>query len=77
MKKYQHLTLDARYQIYAFKKSGWSNRAIAEELSVDQTTIGRELRRNLSGRGYRPKHADKLAALRRRAKAKKRISVAT
>lgn len=76
MKKYKHLTLDERYQIYAFKKSGWSNTAIAAELGVDKTTIGRELRRNQSGRGYRPKHADRLAVSRRRTKAKKRISVA-
>lgn len=76
MKKYKHLTLDERYQIYAFKKSGWSNTAIAAELGVDKTTIGRELRRNQSGRGYRPKHADRLAVSRRRTKAQKRISVA-
>lgn len=77
MKKYKHLTLGERYQIYAFKKSGWLNSQIAEELGVDKTTIGRELRRNLSGRGYRPKHADKLAVGRRKGKAQKRISVAT
>jgi len=77
MKKYKHLTLDERYQIYAFKKSGWGNARIAKELGVDKTTIGRELKRNLSGRGYRPKHADKLALGRRQAKAKKRISVET
>lgn len=76
MKKYKHLTLDARYQIYAFKKSGWFNTAIAEELGVDKATVGRELRRNRSGRGYRPKHADGLAVSRRRAKVNKRIAVA-
>jgi len=76
MKKYRHLTLGERYQIYAFKKSGWSNTAIAEALAVDKATIGRELRRNQSGRGYRPKHADRLALSRRRGKAKKRISAA-
>lgn len=77
MKKYKHLTLDERYQIYAFKKSGWLNSQIAKELGVNKTTIGRELRRNLSGRGYRPKHADKLAVCRRKGKAEKRISVKT
>ncbi len=77
MKKYKHLTLDERYQIYAFKKSGWSNIEIAKELGVAKTTIGRELRRNLSGRGYRPKHADRLAVCRRQRKVRKRISVAT
>lgn len=74
MKKYKQLTLEERYQIYAFRKSGWTNKAIAAELLVDKTTIGREFRRNLSGRGYRPQHADKLAVRRRAGKAKKRIS---
>ncbi len=77
MKTYQHLTLDEGYQIYAFKKSGWSNTLIATELGVDKTTIGRELPRNRSERGYRPKDADKLALSRRKGKARKRISVET
>ena len=74
MKKYKHLTLDERYQIYAYKKSGWTNVAIADELKVDKTTIGRELQRNLSLRGYRPNHADKLALKRRSGKVNKRIT---
>lgn len=74
MKKYKHLTLDERYQIYAYKKSGWTNTVIAKELGVDKTTIGRELRRNLSQRGYRPQHAEKLALKRRQGKTRPRIS---
>ena len=74
MKKYKHLTLGERYQIYAYKKSGWTNAAIAGELKVDKTTVGRELWRNLSQRGYRPKHADKLALKRRRGKVNKQIT---
>jgi transposase, IS30 family len=77
MKKYKQLTLDERYQISAYKKSGWTNKAIAHELGVDKSTIGRELRRNLSQRGYRPKFADAKAKQRQRDKQKKRISVLT
>lgn len=77
MKTYKHLTLDERYQIYAFKKSGWSNTAIANELGVHKSNIGRELKRNVSKRGYRPQFADKLALERRKAKAKKRITTQT
>ena len=74
MKNYKHLTLDERYQIYAYKKSGWTNTAIAIELGVDKSTIGRELQRNLSQRGYRPQHAEKLAVKRRQGKTKPRIT---
>ncbi|MGI8494036.1 MAG: helix-turn-helix domain-containing protein, partial [Pyrinomonadaceae bacterium] len=77
MKTYKHLTLDERYQIYAFKKSGWTNAAIADEIGFDKSTVGRELRRNLSGRGYRPKFADEQAKERKQAKAKPRLSPAT
>lgn len=77
MKKYKHLTLDERYQIYAFKKSGWTNIAIAKELGFDKSSIGRELKRNISKRGYRPKFADEQAQVRRKAKAKLRISQQT
>lgn len=77
MKKYKHLTLDERYQISAYKKSGWTNKAIAEELGVDRSTIGRELRRNLSHRGYRPNFADARANQRKREKQPKRISPQT
>lgn len=77
MKKYKHLTLDERYQIYAYKKSGWSNTAIAKELGFDKSSIGRELKRNLSKRGYRPKFANEQAQGRNRAKAKVRIGQQT
>jgi IS30 family transposase len=77
MKTYKHLTLEQRYQIYADKRSGWSNKKIAAELGVAPSTIGRELKRNLSGRGYRPNHADKLALSRRKGKTRKQISADT
>lgn len=77
MKKYKHLTLEQRYQIYASKKSGWTNSAIADELGVHKSNIGRELKRNLSGRGYRPQHADKLAVSRQKEKVQVKISAET
>ena len=77
MKTYKHLTLDERYQISAYKKSGWTNIAIAKELGIDKSTIGRELKRNLSKRGYRSQHADKLALNRRQGKAKQSITSET
>lgn len=74
MKKYQQLTLEQRYQISAFKQAGFSNSAIARQIGVDKSTVGRELKRNRSKRGYRPKRADALALARRRGKVKPRIS---
>jgi len=75
---YQQLTQDQRYQIHAFLKAGFSQPAIARELSVDKSTISRELRRNRGQRGYRPKQAQLLSDSRRKAKENAtRISAAT
>lgn len=68
MKIYHQLTLDLRYQIYAFKKAGFTQYQIAAEIGVSTSTISRELRRDRGGRGYRPKHAHSLASERRRSK---------
>ncbi len=73
MKNYKQLTLEQRYQISALLKLGFNKSAIAGELGVDKSTIGRELRRNPSKRGYRPKFADQQAKERRRNKVKPRI----
>ena len=75
--KYQHFTLEQRYQISAFKKSGWSNSAIADELEVHKTSIGRELKRNLSQRGYRPQYAERMAVSRKKGKVKASITAET
>ncbi len=75
--KYQHLTLELRYQIYAYKQAGCSKSDIARKIGVDKSTVGRELRRNVSGRGYRPQFADKKAQTRKKMKAKPRISAQT
>jgi IS30 family transposase len=57
---YHQLTLEERYQIYAFKKAGFTQSQIACEIGVAKSTISRQLRRNRRGRGYRP---NKLTAL--------------
>ena len=61
MNNYSQLTLESRYQIYAFKSAGYSQVEIADELGVHPSTISRELKRNLGMRGYRPKQAQGLA----------------
>ena len=56
-------------------KIGHSNTEIAQTIGVHKSTIGRELARNQGKRGYRPKQAHQLA-IRRRGKAKRRITTA-
>lgn len=68
MKSYKQLTQEQRYQIYAFRKAGFSKAHIARELQVHPATIGRELQRNHGNRGYRPQQAHDKASARRQAK---------
>jgi IS30 family transposase len=75
--KYQHLTLELRYQIYAFIQAGFNKTTIARTLGVHKSTIGRELLRNRSRRGYRAKIAERAAQARKKEKAKPRISQQT
>ena len=77
MKKYQQLTLEQRYQISALLKLEFSKSAIAKEVGVHKSTVGRELRRNRSRRGYRAKFAERQAIGRRRNKVKRRIAEKT
>jgi len=70
--KYQQITQEERYQIYALKKEGLSQTAIAKNLSRDKGTISRELKRNKGLKGYRPKQADEMAKEREKKKPKKR-----
>jgi IS30 family transposase len=70
---YTQLTCEQRYQIYGLLKIGINQTQIAEIVGVHKSTISRELRRNRSQRGYRPKQAHQ-KAVKRRNKAKKRIS---
>jgi IS30 family transposase len=66
---YKQLTQEQRYQIYAFKKAGFTQSAIAEELQVHKATISRELKRNAGQRGYRPRQAQALATARQKQRA--------
>lgn len=71
---YTQLTREQRYQIYALKKEHHNRTAIARNLGVHKSTIGRELSRNQGGRGYRPKQADERAQARKHERARPRIS---
>lgn len=73
MRTYTQLTQIQRYQIYALLKMGHHQTEIAEAISVDKSTISREIRRNHGLKGYRPKQAHRFA-IARRDKAKPRIS---
>jgi IS30 family transposase len=65
MKKYIQLTSELRYQLFALNKSGMSQSKIALQLNVNQSSISRELKRNIGKRGYRPKQAENKAINRR------------
>ncbi len=74
MKYKKHLTQEQRYQIYAFSKAEWSQKMIADELEVDESTISREIRRNRGLRGYRSQQAQAISDKRKR-NAKKRTKM--
>ena len=64
---YQHLTLEERYHIQAYKKVGYSQKDIANEIGVHPSTISRELTRNSSTQrnSYSAKSANKVSMSRR------------
>ncbi len=62
---YTHLTQTERYQIYALRKAGQTQKQIAVILKRSESTICRELQRNTGKRGYRPKQAQKKTEERR------------
>jgi IS30 family transposase len=64
-KGYNHLTYDKRCQIYALLRRGYSQKEIAEDLGISQSTISRELRRNRGKKGYRYKQAEETSKERR------------
>ena len=66
---YKHLTLEERYQIAVGLKLGLPRPMIASMIKRDLSTLGRELRRNASGRGYDATQAHALARARMRARA--------
>jgi len=77
-RSYRQLTQDQRYQLWALKRIGETQCAIARELGVHSSTISRELKRNCGQRGYRPRQAHGLALSRSRQRARTpRIPAAT
>ena len=65
-KGYHHLAQDERCQIYALRKSGFSNSRIAIELDRSRSTISREIKRNSGMRGYRHQQAQSRTYERRK-----------
>ena len=55
MRAYHRLTEGERNQVYALKKAGLTQRAIADHIGVHKSTICRELQRNTGLRGQ-PRH---------------------
>ena len=70
-------TRDERYQIYALRKAGHSQKEIAEVLGRSPSTISRELRRNKGLKGYRPEQAHRLAQNRKKERDRTRIPKST
>ena len=71
---YSQLTLEQRYQIYALMKAERTKTDIARIVGVHKSTISRELKRNVSKRGCRPKFAHQKATERKHGKVNIRIS---
>ncbi len=71
---YNQLTENERYQIYALKKAGFTQKDIAFQLERSPSTICRELKRNRGLRGYRPGQAQRVSD-QRRAEAYKAIKL--
>lgn len=63
----KHLTREQRYHIEAYRKAGYSNAKIANEIGVHPCTIGRELKRNSSDirHSYSAKSAQEISSLRK------------
>lgn len=70
---YKHLTIEERYHIAALKKANFNQKFIANELSVSESTISRELKRNSSSqmKSYSAINANKVSNARRRYASKK------
>jgi len=74
---YRQLTHEQRYQIYGLMKAGFTDTSIAAEIGVHKSTVGREVRRNRGGRGYRPKQAQDLTTARQQLRVKPRVTPQT
>jgi IS30 family transposase len=62
------MTREDRLRIKDGLDAGLTNAEIADKLGFHRSTIGREIRRNKGGRGYRPKQAHRLASEREASK---------
>lgn len=71
---YQQLTEGKRYQISALLAEGYSKASIARALCVHPATIGRELMRNSTEKGYHPEQAQQIAVDRKKSAAKYTVS---
>ena len=67
--KYHRLTVENRIIIQTLRKEGRSRRYIAERIGCSPSSVSRELGRNKSRKGYRPKKAQAKADWRARQKA--------
>jgi len=76
MRQYRQLTEEDRIEIYAMKQAGKKPNNIAFILGVHPCTVSRELKRNVSLRGYRPKQAHQ-TALHRRFTSRKAIKMSS
>ena len=74
MRAYHRLTEGQRNQVYALKKTGLKQYAIADQICVNKSTISWEFKRNTGLRGYRPKQAHRLACSRQAQICRTRIS---
>lgn len=63
---YRQLAENERYQIYAYKRAGYTQQDIANLLQRSPSTISRELKRNSGLRNYRPAQAQRMSELRKR-----------
>jgi len=63
---YTQLNEENRFEIYEHKHDGLSIREIAEKIGKSPSTISRELKRNKSSRGYRPKRASEKTISRKK-----------
>jgi IS30 family transposase len=75
--QYKQPTYEQRCQIEVLEKSGLSQKAIGEMLGVHQTTISRELRRNIGQRGLLPPKQAQQRTSDRRQGARKAIKMTT
>ena len=74
-RKFKHLTHEQRCQISFLKQRGSKKAAMAKELGVDRSTIGRELKRNSDkDRNYRGSDAHERSTIRRRISASTKIT---